>query len=133
MNEHEMSNEMRKLRGQVWRLRDGLEDTLRALSKGQQIVATQAAEGALRWVKAQEPSSVPDHPKAALETPPTRYVQVLEPEAGQLLKEARKAAGLTQAQVAERVGLGVSCLSDHERGTRPLSFQRYHMLKEALK
>ena len=51
----------------------------------------------------------------------------------QALVEARKAAGLTQQQLAEHLGIRQPTLSAIEQGRRPLPRERYSNLPKAIR
>jgi transcriptional regulator with XRE-family HTH domain len=55
----------------------------------------------------------------ALDVPAASLLQI--PESGEGLAHIRSAAGLTQAQLAERAGIGLKRYELAERGQRPLS------------
>jgi transcriptional regulator with XRE-family HTH domain len=51
----------------------------------------------------------------------------------QALVEARKAAGLTQQQLAEHLGISQPTLAQIETGRRPLPRERYGRLPKAIR
>jgi transcriptional regulator with XRE-family HTH domain len=51
----------------------------------------------------------------------------------QVLVEARKAAGLTQQQLAEHLGIAQPTLAQIETGRRPLPRERYGKLPKAIR
>ncbi len=64
----------------------------------------------------------------------TEYWRTMEKNrAGNLLAGARLKAGLTQAQLAERVGIRQSMVSDYERGRRGYSDDMARRLSKVLK
>ena len=48
------------------------------------------------------------------------------------MKELRQKAGLTQAELAERVGIGMNTIARYERGEMAPSIQIAHGIAEAL-
>lgn len=54
------------------------------------------------------------------------------PIAGQVLKSARRQAGLSQAELARRSGVAQSTISDYERGAQQPSFASLNRLVEAM-
>lgn len=53
-------------------------------------------------------------------------------EFGQLLRESRKTAKLTQSQVAERVGLTRTSITNIERGSQHISLHQLFLLASAV-
>lgn len=54
-------------------------------------------------------------------------------EIGQRIREARQAAGLTQADVAFAAGIGTSHISDIERGKKQMSILTFCKIIEAIR
>src|SRR3954453_20573545 len=62
----------------------------------------------------------------------TAVVQRLYQEFGQLLREARISADLTQQDVARRVGLTRTSITNIERGTQHISLHQLFLLANAV-
>ena len=56
----------------------------------------------------------------------------MDPPINRQIAAARKAAGLTQAQLAERIGLPQTRVSEMERGARPVTIPRLCAIAGAL-